>query len=325
MFKSVLKVLIYFAARYLNIPIIQTYVGKLKGVILEIDSLESLAASVTVGPATDKAIKGEAMIAAAVIVAGAGYAYAVDTGDNTLKGKMDITKSKLEKKLDGEDAEDAQMLYDTINPIVVAGSLTDYGITPTIMGDFQTKINDYADWVETPQLIRKEGKMAREKVKEQIVIGRTTLHNIDKIMPQFDTPINEDFFKAYTESREIYSMGTGHKTGELFFEKGATIAQTLFEKKFKAGDSFLIRNKTGENILAGLAGSENQAPITGTVKIGPYSEIVLLIPKGANIISCRLLSIVPQNIYDVARVTVILSKGKSTSKAKQVELSGIPK
>ena len=311
-----------YHARYSTFTALVNYVTDLDGVLTIIDAKESIVNGITSGQTTDKANKCLAMVTVALQIAGAGYAYASDNGDDILLAKMDVTKSDFSKKVDGDDASLADMIYNTINPII--GSLTNYNITATNMTDFLGKIAAYRAVIESAHENTQAGKDARAEVKRQVKTGIAILKKIDKLMLQFDTDVNSDFFDAYTDSREIYDMGKGHKTAELVLEAGSTLAQTIFGHKFHAGDSFLFRNHGNEAFKAGLSSVENNAPETPTVTIPGKGEFVVEIPKDADIIKFPYLSVVGLNVMEKVNATIFLTKGKSHSKAQHI-IIGNPK
>ncbi len=152
-----------------------------------------------------------------------------------------------------------------------------------------------------------------------------TFDKLDKLMIIFDNDTDGEFYRKYFDSRIIVDLGKGHATIVLNYEAGKGVAQTVFGGKFEAGDSFLIRNHSEEDAVAGLTSAENTAPETNATLIKGKTDMVLEIPKDANIISLRLLSVVAQNKFKPAKFTVFLIKGISQSKATHVEITGIPK
>ena len=320
MIRSADNVLHKYSTRYASLTAMGNYVTALDGVIIAIDAQESIVNGITTGQTTDKSNKCLAMVTVALIVAGAGYSYAIDTGDDILLKKMSLTKSDFARKVDGDDASLADMVYNTLNPIVA--SLADYNITSAIMTDFLGKITAYRAVLESAHTNIQAGKDARAAVKKQVKIGIAILDKTDKLMLQFDTATDEDFYDAYTDSREIYDMGKGHKTVELAFEPNQNIAQTIFEGKFKGGDSLLFRNKSEEDMEVGLTDQEGKAPITDVALIKAKTDVVVVLAKDANVLQCKWVSIVALNKFAKAVCTVFLIKGKSHSKASSVELVG---
>ena len=303
-----------------NTPIMVTYFGDLDAALDVIDTNESFIEGINSGIRTDKEQKEHDMVMATLKVSAAGYAYAVDKNDEALTGKMDITKSDFSSKVDEAEPALAGEVYDAINPIIA--SLTGYPVVAADLLDLKNKIDAFKAVLRAPRDTRAGGKEAKIEIKRQVDIGFGVFDKVDKLMINFDNASGLAFYNKYFDSRMIINMGKGHRTSMLTFAMGATEAVTLWGGKIEAGDSILIRNHSKWELVAGLTNKEKGAPVSDPVKMPKNTDLVLLVPPDANMDLCPMLTIAMQNNTAKAKVTVFLIKGKSHSKAGQVELTG---
>ena len=321
--RSVRSTLLEYKPLWEHIPIFGTYYVVIDDGITAIETDETIIEGINSGVAKDKLKKEQAMVMAALKVSGAGYAYASDNNDEILMGKMNITKSDFSNKLDEAEGALAGEIFEAIKPII--DLLTDYPVTAADLDDLKAKKEDYVSVVRAPRDTRNDGKDARADVRKQLKTIFTTFGKIDKLMINFDNDAGASFHKKYFDSREIVDLGKGHATAVLNFEAGKGVALTVFEGKFEAGDSILVRNQSKEDAIAGLTSLANTAPATTAPIIKGGTDMVLEIPKDANIINLRFFSVVAKYIYKNAKITVFLIKGKSQSKATHVVITGFPK
>ena len=208
-----------------------------------------------------------------------------------------------------------------ITPITL---LADYGITAILLGDQLTAVTSFQGALEVKREKIVERTNATSNISQEFKANKKLVKQLDGIVNTM-IATQDDFVKGYFKSRIIINTGKGHKTSQLVFKVNSNIAETIFEGKFEAGDSFIVRNHSGEPLLVGLTATEGHAPEFTPIKMEPYAENVILIPKDANVLLCNYISIQAQNTHEDAHVTVILSKGVSKSKASNIELTGTPK
>jgi len=207
-----------------------------------------------------------------------------------------------------------------ITPITL---LEDYHITTPILTAQLNAVTTFANSLEVKREKVIEKATATTNISEDFIELKDLVKQLDGMVHSMILT-NKDFVTGYDKARIIIDHGKGHKTVKFILIKSKNFAQTFFEGKFKAGDSILIRNHGLEDIIAGLTGIMNTAPSTNAITIAANSQLLLLIPKDANIVSLPFISIVGQNKFADVKVTIILSKGVSKSKATKVTITGIP-
>jgi len=206
-----------------------------------------------------------------------------------------------------------------INPISL---LDNFYVTNADLISQNNAISAFATSQNAKQTVKDVSVLATARLKQHVKVIKATYKKLDPIIAAM-AAVEKVFAEGYVQSRIIYKMGKGHGTASLTIEPLKN--KTLFANKFEAGYSFTIRNNSNYPIQVGLSKTENGTIDTTPITIPGKSELVIVIPKDAIDMLTRYLCIQNISNMDNAKVTVIMSKGKSQSKASQVEVSGIPK
>ena len=215
-----------------------------------------------------------------------------------------------------------KIVHDNAAGITPVSLLANFYITATNITKQADAITAFATSQDTKQNAKNVSKTATSKIKIHESTIRKTYKKLDPLIAAMALT-NPDFASGYLQSKEIYKMGKGHQTADLTIDIGKNV--TAFGNKFEAGYYFLIRNKSKFPILVGLSTTENGAIQTTPIQMAGKTELVVFIPKSAIDMLTRYLCIQNVSKTDKAKVTVIMSKEKSMSKAAQVEINGIPK
>lgn len=147
-------------------------------------------------------------------LAGIVFAYADEKGDNILKGSMRFTLSSLQKAKDDDLISNCRNIYTAANANLV--DLAVYGITPLMLTDFNSAIDDFEGLVPQPRTKRSEKKTDTANLNAAVSDAKKFLKNrMDKLVVVFNAG-NEDFVKNYFNARIIIDPKTD-KTRIGFF------------------------------------------------------------------------------------------------------------
>ncbi|MBL0127801.1 MAG: hypothetical protein IPP83_10155 [Flavobacteriales bacterium] len=157
------------------------------------------------GIAKDKALKKDEMVEKALEVAQAAYAYATDSTDLELQGKMDFSRSDLVEPRDTVVAQRCQGIHTEAS--AVAASLVAYGIDAADLLDLQGAITKYVDVVSAPRTAVTVRKGATAAIETGVRDGLAILNDrMDKLMPAFKLS-DPDFHQEYFDARIIVDLG----------------------------------------------------------------------------------------------------------------------
>ena len=124
------------------------------------------------------------------------------------------------------------------------------------------------------------------------------------------------FYDAYKKSRGIINLGKTQQSVELDLKP--LEYQAIFGKKFKAGYWFTVRNHADFPALLYLTDNPDELQVKNEVMIEGNAELKLKVPWDFNKIFGHWLMVFNPNPMDAVQVTVVRSRKKSKSKAKEV-------
>ena len=165
------------------------------------------------GATADKQRCREWMCDAALVIAGAVRAYAIDNNNLELAGKVDFSRSTL---LGGRDRASAEKCQ-TIHRLAVekVAELTEHGVSTAKLKSLQAKIDAYVGCLQRPRQIITENKTATAQLEAEIETADQLLADgLDRLVLQFkDT--EPEFFNNYTNARAIVNNASGRDSGEV--------------------------------------------------------------------------------------------------------------
>ncbi len=168
------------------------------------DNIETQESELS-GITKDKAEKKNAMVEKALEVAQATYAFAFDTGDVVLQGKVNYSRSNLFLGRDTVVGQRCQGVH--TDATVVISSLAPYGIVPADLTALQTLIDDYVAVVSAPRSALTVRKGATADIDALVRQTMGILNNrMDRLMPEFKVP-SPDFYQEYFDARIIVDLG----------------------------------------------------------------------------------------------------------------------
>ena len=184
----------------------QTALGGLKTKIIGIDDTAELSSLSIRGITTEKRNFKSKLCQLTFDLAGMVYAYAVDTGNSTLKQEMKISPSTLKRKTDAELVQMCQAIHDraaeNVNP------LKDYGVTADMLTELQTSIDNYAAASPKPRTA-----IGKRKTRTEIVaqlfreLDEILNDRMDALMGKFRTS-HPEFYQTYFNLREVVDPST---------------------------------------------------------------------------------------------------------------------
>lgn len=184
-----------------------TTLASVKAKRLLINGLNQVARGSTKGVTLDTKGLRKVMTEIAVKCANATSAYATATSNNTLLALVDYNESKLNAIPMDEVADVCEGIHDAADANIAGAS--GYGITATDVTDLQTAIGLYRMAVPNSRgaIISKSqaNKQAKAMIKDIIVNWFEKL--MDKMVNTLKVS-NNDFWKAYFQSREVVDLGT---------------------------------------------------------------------------------------------------------------------
>ena len=161
------------------------------------------------GVAKDKDAIQDSMIDLSLRVAGAVFAYASDTSNLTLKGKVNYSRSELKRVRDSISGQRCQVIADEANTVI--GVLATYGIVPADITLLRAKIIDFTNALSAPRTAIAERKGATDELTKQVRKTDVLLkEKLDKLIEKFKVS-SVDFYKLYFDARRIVDIGVRHE------------------------------------------------------------------------------------------------------------------
>lgn len=142
-------------------------------------------------------------------VAGAVFAYASDKADLSLKARVNITGTSIERSRGSETLAICQEVYN--EALALIDQLGSYGIKQNDMDDFLNSINAFSALLPAPRTAISERKGATDELAK--LLSRTDIilkEKLDKLMNKFKLS-NPEFFRLYFDARIIVDIGGRHQ------------------------------------------------------------------------------------------------------------------
>jgi hypothetical protein len=239
----------------------------------------------TTGIAADKKVRKENLSRTASAVAGAIYAYAATTGNNTLKQEVNFSAYDLQRTKDAMLAPRCQNIHDLGAANLTA--LADYGINAAKLAELQTAIDAFADSAPKPR--------AAKTTRSAMVANLRQLFNeadqilderMDALLPQF-AATNPDFVATYQSARKILDpqttttqlKGTVTNQSDAAPVADATITVVEASKTAKTdanGDYLIKPLEIGTYTVTVTKTGFNNFQITGVeVKLGQVNSLAV--------------------------------------------------
>jgi hypothetical protein len=163
--------------------------------------------TITTGIRADKIGAQDAMIAQAMLVAGAVYAFASETDNQTLKDAVSFTASDLKYVRDTISAERATIIHDQANAIIA--SLVDYDVDAAVLLALSDLIDAFMALIAAPRVAITVRKGATSGLVDHIKdIDLILKERMDKLMQLYKSSAFE-FYTLYFNARVIVGNTAG--------------------------------------------------------------------------------------------------------------------
>ena len=171
----------------------------------EIEAAADIQSGVVTGITKDKQKEEDEMIAMAVKIAGAVFAYASINGKNELKDRVDYSKSAMSKARDSELLSICRNILNVANEHV--DFLADFGITAEKLTTFDGEIADFADALSKPrEAITRRSEATSRLVELFFEADNILKEQMDPLMEMYKDS-NRDFYNQYKAARMIIDLG----------------------------------------------------------------------------------------------------------------------
>ena len=295
MFTSVNKVGTDNATFVATIPELQNDFAANSAVIATLSGLASLQAQVINGIAIDKKDLKKVMATFAFNYSGPGRAWAAKLGNDEIFQALNISFSKIMKAEDGLAGPIVQNMYNILN--ANAATLLPYGLTPAMLGQLLSSINDYTAIVPlTGGAVNNRQTYTTNidnLIKRHLLFLERQLDSL--VVAQFNA--NPDFVSTYKNSREIIDPPKRSTTFKiLVLEQSATPKATqptpIAGAKVQAVGTakFAFTDETGncelkefrKGIYSILVTSPNHTPVQQdniSIGLGKTKSLTFTLPR----------------------------------------------
>lgn len=202
MYQVVINILEAFITIWSAYVPISDAVTEFKDDVAEIDETKEKQQQLLHGYTVNKRNKKRDMATKGIIICKKVRAYAADTGDTILFGKMKISFTKLFNKKDTESTGFAELIYESANAMSAADK-TKYEITAGELTDFRDAIDTFVN-VPSPAQAKAIRKQLTEAIPGLFTKTTTVLkEKVDNLMGNFQLS-NPDFYAQYFNARRIF-------------------------------------------------------------------------------------------------------------------------
>lgn len=202
-----------------TVPALKTGFLTLKANNANISGLASLQAKVLSGISIDKNALKNSMAGFTYNYAGAGRAWAASNNDNTTYKALDISITKIKQSPDDLAGPVCQNVYDILN--ANAPALVPFGLSPAMLGELLSSINDYVASVPLPDNAVNNRQTYTTNLETAISGNSKFLDTqLDNIV-RTQTNINHDFVTTYFNSREIIDPPSHPTTFKINVQDGS--------------------------------------------------------------------------------------------------------
>lgn len=161
------------------------------------------------GVSMDKAAVKQNMVDKALEVGGAVFAFATDSGNLTLKEKLNYSRTALEHARNAVSEQSCRSICN--EAIGVQESLATYGVSAADLADLDSKINAFASMIAAPRVAVTNRMGATSDLAKLLAKTDSILQNkLDKLVEKFRKS-QPEFYKQYFDARIIIDTGSRHK------------------------------------------------------------------------------------------------------------------
>ena len=255
-----------------RIPQITTFI---EGII----EADAEASRDNTGVAEDKQEVENELVVLAADVAASATLYFEDTGNRTALSRVDETESALKNLRDSDLATNIVLMQKLITPVIAAALESSYNLTPGSVLALATKLEEYFEFIKSPQDARSESSSFNKKADKLIDESREYLiEKIDRPMLTYRQS-NRQLWDYYQGSRLIDDTGSrnelsGFDVRTITINAGATITVDTLPTDGSIDDLSIYFKNNGPGILEIGTSNNNSGPLEG-IQTLPASEELL--------------------------------------------------
>ncbi len=152
------------------------------------------------------------MVGKTLKISGIVYAYAKNTGNQSLEVKMSLCPSYFERCRHTEQASKAQMVCN--ETALIINELETYKITQNDVDELQQMVSDFYSSLTTPQENIRRKAEARVAIRLLLENCKAELSKIDKMMGLYKNS-HKEFFDIYFKARKLIALGHRHHKAQV--------------------------------------------------------------------------------------------------------------
>ncbi|MCY1721641.1 hypothetical protein OU798_14900 [Prolixibacteraceae bacterium Z1-6] len=189
------------SALWNGIPVMLSSKNDFDELIQRIAAVNEKTMSNSKAVTADKALMLKNLIEKAVTVSGILQAYAAVTEDVQLAGKVQLTKTDIERARETDvEALIAPVIDEARKELV---NLADYGVSEELIVELETTLDDYKALIGQPRTVRNQAFAAMTLMDELFDACNDVVKNkLDKLMIRFKFT-NTEFYSEYERARTI--------------------------------------------------------------------------------------------------------------------------
>jgi len=198
-------------------------------------------------------------------------------------------------------------------------ALEDFEVTDLQIDELKTTIDDFETAVPVRDSIVATTSAATDELPGLFTLLRKYFKTLDLLIANLKVS-QPTFFDGYRNARGIKDLGKTQQTEEITLV--AQQYRAYFGKKLKIGYWLTVRNHSDYPATLYLTDNKDVLAVLNEVIVGAHSDLKLEIPEDFNSVFGHYLMVYNGNKLDDIMLTIILSKGKSQSKADELITKG---
>ncbi len=205
-----------------------SHANSLRNTIAEIRLKDDAGKKATKGKSKNKEVTKTSVTNQALAVAGALYAFAKKSGNQTLLASMNLNKTKLEKFRDTELITELNSIKDKATEF--SAEIAKYGISSAKLESYTANIETYSNALGEQDTGAAQKKVAYTSLSALFKEADDLIDSIDRFMENYKDS-NPDFYAGYKTARGIRDLGIRYNDED---EEAGNPEQTPGEKTTKA-------------------------------------------------------------------------------------------
>ena len=240
--------------------------------------------------------------------------YFDDQKDTIREAQVNFTLSDFKQGDVTECINRMQLVYDlaiTVDP----ATLSDYQVTADDVKNQKDAITKLIAAVPGYRSNISVSKGSTSQLVDLFALLKIQFKKLDRQINTFKKN-NPKFVEVYYNARKIIDLGKSQKTEQIHLMP--THFEDFFTKKFEEGDTLIVRNHGKDTIKVFINDNTKVLPADNGVEVKTDDDVKLSISSDFGGVFGHSIIIYNPSKMENADVTLILSHGKSTSKAPAI-------